>query len=438
MSVGLSIDDTNLTLVSISSNMNPNTKPFTPSKNSPPPPRVVPPGGQGFTSGAGSFTPKAFAQALMAAFQGMTQAQASSGPTNNMASAPSESGVMLTSGVGFRAAGPGTDDELDTTSVLVTRQQRQALQNKPEALKKLRDRVCVTLSHTLQEVKWSDILDATTDDSDVGSAMKGVQAMLDAVRDFAVANDPAYVCNIPLVKDVWDEQELATCSDYKNVLSEHTFFSETYVRNYQAMINVQGFAVDAESSYWLQIVLEKSTELSLLTRVKQCLNSFDKPERGGIMMFFLITSIINKPSFEFIQTGQDWIKKFKLSNFAGEHVPTANSRFKAVIGALVATPGAMPPTSVDAYLRGMCYVENDEFKDLVKSLIGSYSNPIDRIKERFTIPQTTDIFGRLLKKSLIRFQLWENGVVPTTWEAPFKPIARPTTASLLPPANLAS
>lgn len=63
-------------------------------------------------------------------------------------------------------------------------------------------------------------------------------------------------------------------------------------------------------------------------------------------MFFLIASPSTSPLLKFIQTGQDWIKKFKLSNFAGEHVPTANSRFKAVIEALVATPGAMPPTSV--------------------------------------------------------------------------------------------
>jgi hypothetical protein len=77
-----------------------------------------------------------------------------------------------------------------------------------------------------------------------------------------------------------DDQELAICSNYKNVLTgKRTSLRHISAsRKYQSIINIQGFAVDTESSYWLQIVLEKSTESSLLIRVKQRLNSFDKSD----------------------------------------------------------------------------------------------------------------------------------------------------------------
>lgn len=112
--MALSIGNTNLTLSSILSNMsNLNAKPFTPSKNSPLPYGQGSPGGSGNVppSGGssvvpppcgptpstcgGGFTPEAFAQALVAAFQGMSQAPAGAGSTNNMASVPRKSCVVL-------------------------------------------------------------------------------------------------------------------------------------------------------------------------------------------------------------------------------------------------------------------------------------------------------------------------------------------------------
>jgi hypothetical protein len=163
--------------------------------------------------------------------------------TPNSSNTSPEAGVILTSGVGFRSKGPRTDQELDATRILVTRAQRQELQAKPESLKKLRDRVCVALSHTIQEVKWSDILDDNTD-SDLGSAMIGVTTILDEVSEFAHSYDLKYVCDIPLVQNLWDESQLAQCGTFKNLLTDFTLLDEGYVRTYQEVINVQGFAVD--------------------------------------------------------------------------------------------------------------------------------------------------------------------------------------------------
>jgi hypothetical protein len=308
-----------------------------------------------------------------------------------------ETGVTLTSGVGFRSSGPRTHKELEETRILVTRAQRQALQAKPEALKKLRDRVCVALPHTIQEIKWDDIFNASTD-SDLGSAMIGVKTMMEDVREFAAQYDLSYVCEIPLVRDLFNESELAMCTDFKNLLSDYMVFDERYVRKYQEVVNVRGFAVDVESSRWLQAVLEKSMEPTLLVRVKQRFSTFSTEERGGLSMFCVVANMVAKPSFEFIETGQNWIKAFKLSDFSGENVPVANSRFKAVVEALDAAPGALPPTTIEKYLKGMTHCGCDEFKILVSSLIGSYNNPMDRIKERFSTATILDQFSTALEE----------------------------------------
>jgi hypothetical protein len=297
------------------------------------------------TEGTDTSTGDAGVQQLAAV---LAQALAAAGNQKPAAATPSpsfapEQGVILTSGVGFRSKGPRTDKELDATRILVTRAQRQELQAKPGSLKKLCDRVCVALSHTIQEVKWSDILYDSTD-SDLGSVMIGVSMILEEVSEFAHSYDLKYVCDIPLVSNLWDESQLAQCSTFKYLLTDFTLLDEGYVCTYQEVINVQGFAVNVESCRWLQLMLEKSIEPTFLVRVKQRLASFHPTERGGLTMYYVVALMVAKPSHEFIQSGQDWIKAFALSKFSGENVPIANSRFKAVVDALAATPDALPPT----------------------------------------------------------------------------------------------
>jgi hypothetical protein len=175
-------------------------------------------------------------------------------------------------------------------------------------------------------------------------------------------------------------------------------FDEGYIRKYQEVINIRGFAVDVESSRWLQAVLEKSIEPTLLVRVKQRFATFATEERGGLSMFLIVANMVAKPSHEFIEMGQSWIKQFKLSNFPGENVPIANSRFKAVVEALSATPGALPLTTIDKYLEGMNACGCEKFRILVSSLIGSFNNPMDRIKERYSMSSILDQFSTALDK----------------------------------------
>jgi hypothetical protein len=371
------------------------TRAMSPSKNSSP----LDPNAQPYVKTEGTTGDTGVQQlaALLAQALSSIGNQQPTTAASNSTSVPVEAGVILTSGVGFRSKGPRSDKELEQTRILVTHAQRQELQAKPESLKKLRDRICVALPHVIQEIKWSDILDESTD-SDLSSAMIKVKTMMDDVQEFASSYDLAYVCDIPLVRNLWDDSELAQCGEFKSLLTDYTLFDEQYIRTYQHVVNVHGFSVDVESSRWLQTVLEKSMEPTLLVRVKQRLASFLANERGGLTMFYIVTQMVAKPSHEFIESGQTWIKNFKLSRFPGEHVPTANSRIKAVVEALSVSYGALPPNTVDKYLEGMTHTSCDEFKTLVQSLIGSYNNPVDRIKQRFTIQQTLDLFATSLEE----------------------------------------
>jgi hypothetical protein len=110
--------------------------------------------------------------------------------------------------------------------------------------------------------------------SDLGSAMISTKSMLDQVLEFAVSYDLAYIFNLPLVNDLWSDTELAQCSEFKNLLTDFTSFGEGYVCTYQAVINVQGFDIDTESSAWMQATLEKSINSTLLIQIKQhCLDA---------------------------------------------------------------------------------------------------------------------------------------------------------------------
>ena len=333
------------------------------------------------------------ATALAAAFQQILQGGGVTATASTGSPSPPEHGVTLASGVGFRM-GDRTEAELQETKIKVTRADRQSLQAKPEALKKLRDKVCVALKHVLKEPNWTDIL-ANADKGAVGESVIGTFTQLDAVREWAVANDIAYICNVPRVSDLLDDQAMAQCTEYDNLLTSFNIFSEERVRDYQRTLNLRGFKIDIDGCEWLQTMLEASIEPGLLVRLQQSMNVFPPAERGGLTLFKLLVDKIAKPSFEFVEVGQNFLRTFKLSNFAGEHVPTAVSHYKAVIAAL--PTASIPPEAVTMFLNGMHECETEKFQELVSSLRGSIYNPLTNLNSTYSVEEQVALFGRTLE-----------------------------------------
>ena len=264
---------------------------------------------------------------LLSAFQQLLAQAGSSGvsPSGGLSSVsppPVEQGIRLVSGMGFRTTGDRTSSELDAQRLHVTRANRKALQSKPEALKKLRDRVCVPLEHELKEPTWSEILDGD-ESGDMGASVMSTQTAIDGVIEFARRNDLYYVGEIPMVTDMWDETQMVQCRAFTNVLTNYASVPLDTVVDYQHLLNVRGFDEDIESNDWLQQVLEQSTDANLLIQVKQTIDSYTSEQRGGVLLYKLIVDRIANPSYEFIKVGVKWIENFKLSNFEGENVPIA-------------------------------------------------------------------------------------------------------------------
>jgi hypothetical protein len=215
-------------------------------------------------------------------------------------------GTVLSSGITLPTGFPRSKDSFVSSRVQISRHNRGKT---VEARRKLRDRVCVKLDHTLKLTKWDEILDSRTD-SDLGTAVISLQTQIDCVVEFCVINDLAYVCNMPNVSDVFDEQELMYCTSFTNVLTDYQSVELFQVKDYQALINLHCGMVDVESSEWLMKVLEKSTDQSLLTTIKQTMSAWEPHERGGVSMFKAVVDKISANSFEFLQAGVNYIIGF--------------------------------------------------------------------------------------------------------------------------------
>ena len=336
-------------------------------------------------------------ESLLSAFQQLlAQAGGSGVPSygglSNVSPPPVEQGVRLVSGMGFRTTGDRSAHELAAQRIQVTRADRLALQAKPEALKKLRDRVCVALEHTLKEPQWSEILGGD-ESGDLGATVLNTRTAIDGVVDFARHNDLFYVAELPVVSDMWDEMQVTQCREFTNVLTHFAGVSVEMVADFQQMLNTRGFNEDIESSDWLQQVVEKSTDPTLLIQVKQTLNSYDSTYRGGIFLFKLIADRIANPTYEFIKVGVRWIENFKLSDFAGENVPNATSRFKAVLQAL--PDSSHPPMTVSHYLEGMTKCETENFRKVVQNMEAALHNPLIP-RPNMSIYEQITMFGATL------------------------------------------
>jgi hypothetical protein len=216
---------------------------------------------------------------------------------------PPLSGTVLSTGLSLPAVAPRSERNFTASRVQVSRYNRGKTS---EARQKLRDRVCVKLEHTLKLTKWDEILD-TWSDLDLATAVISLQTQLDCVTEFAVIYDIAYLCNVPHVTDMFDKSELSYCHNFVNLLTDYASLDPEQVKSYQSLINLQCGDTDVESSEWLRMVLEKSTESTLLVSVKQTMKSFKAHERGGLTFFKTVVDKISTNSFEFLQAGTEGV-----------------------------------------------------------------------------------------------------------------------------------
>jgi hypothetical protein len=204
---------------------------------------------------------------------------------------------------------------------------------------------------------------------------------------------------MPNVDSMFDKQELMYCTSYTNVLTDYQLVELYQVKDYQALINLHCGTIDVESSEWLLKVLEKSTESSLLTSIKQIMSSWAPHERGGVSMFKTIVDKMSANSFEFLQVGINYIVGFRLSKFDGENVIVANTHFLAVVTALPSA--SLPPKTVEFYLCGMCDCSSDEFKEIVSAQKGMLYTPWYKsfIKaEKVSVPQQLEQITQTLEE----------------------------------------
>jgi hypothetical protein len=286
-------------------------------------------------------------------------------------SAPDEdSGTSLKSGLVLRSAGPRTDSQVQSTRVLVSRHDRGRT---PDERKKLRERVCIKLASTISVPDYATLLSPHSSE-DMGAFALDRQTAHRALLDWLTAHDIHYVGQMPLVSDYSDLHQVAQATEFVDLFDTHTSVPAAQVHQYQALINVHGSSVDAESCEWLLSVLEKSTAPSLLQQVKQAYDSLPSVQRGGLSLYKLVMDRIDLRSFESIQGLVSFLSGFDLRSFDGENVPIATSRFKAVMMALPAS--SVPANVLEFYLHGMAQASSEEFKEVCSSLRGSINNPM--------------------------------------------------------------
>ena len=72
-----------------------------------------------------------------------------------------------------------------------------------------------------------------------------------ALLDWLMVHDIHYVGQMPLVSDYTDLRQVAHASEYIEIFDTHSSVPAAQVHQYQALINVHGSAVHAESCEWL-------------------------------------------------------------------------------------------------------------------------------------------------------------------------------------------
>lgn len=267
---------------------------------------------------------------------------------------------------GLELSGSRSDAQLMSNKVRVSRHNRGT---DPDQKVKTFTRWCgYSLTHKLKQPDFTKLFSSSTDD-DIGTAALGSQTAFEGAVDWFRQVDAHYLLQMPVCDDLLDYQQLQRCTTSKDLTNVEVCRDAEFdsVCQYMELINRDGSAVDVETSEWIQIKLEKSTDTTLLQQVKQSLLELPLEQRGGVTLWKLIVDAIESRGFEYVQALQNFITKFDIRTIDGENVPVGTTRFKAAVSCLGSN---VPTNAVYCYLLGMSKASNEEFKLLCNSQIG--------------------------------------------------------------------
>ncbi|KAL3764830.1 hypothetical protein ACHAWO_006014 [Cyclotella atomus] len=267
---------------------------------------------------------------------------------------------------GLSLSGSRTDSQVIDSKVRVSRHNRGT---DPDQKVKTFTRWCgYSLTHKLKQPDFSKLFSSSSDD-DIGTAALSSQTAFDGAVDWFRQVDAHYLLQMPDCTNLLDYQELQNCSTSKDLTNVEVCRDTDFdsVCQYMELINRDGSSVDVETSEWIQVKLEKSTETVLLQQVKQSLLELPINRRGGITLWKLIVDAIESRGFEYIQALQNFITNFDIRSIDGENVPVGTTRFKAAVSGLGSN---VPNNTIYCYLLGMSKASNEEFKLLCNSQIG--------------------------------------------------------------------
>lgn len=144
---------------------------------------------------------------------------------------------------------------------------------------------------------------------------------------------------------------------------------------YQQFIHDYMSPVDVESSQWLfDVPLQLSIEPTLLLQLNQTHESYPEVQQGGVLLFKLLTDVVDTNTFESIELYQNYIKTYRLDDTEGEDVATSLACFVAVVSMLEARD--RPSNIVRRMLEGQKHCHNPDYVGTVKGMLSSTKGPM--------------------------------------------------------------
>ena len=215
-------------------------------------------------------------------------------------------------------------------------------------------------------IKRSNITKLLTSDSatpyDISEDASQWQMTLQTIHRHVVASDFKHIIMIPLDFDINTGMiHSVTDNEFINAILDHDkLFPKQYAR-WQEFLRLWGNQEEITSDRWLEEMLMKSLDPSLLREVVSEFDKVEEDEKGSITLLRIIINRIVQSNQESRRAMEEYIKNFDIRRFPGEDVTEACLRIKAIAQSI--GTHQLPSDIIHRVLEGFAHASTPAFQN---------------------------------------------------------------------------
>ena len=273
---------------------------------------------------------------------------------------------------------PRSEAERHQEAVVISRFARKGKDALDTA--KIRDRCCAPLKNKFALIDVSKLTSQDGAGGSLGSMLLAQKTCMTKLFEWLARYDVAYLLSeFPNTTD-FSNKDMVPFFPRIDLRTQYRQVTVSQVASWQQFVHDCMGPADTVTSQWLLQFLTESIEADLYLQLKQVFDTFAEQQRGDVLLFKILTDILDANTYENRELYQESIKTYRLSDSPGEDVAHSLAVFGVFVELL--DDCDVPSHLVKHMLNGQKHCSIPDYVETVDNFIKQLDSPLYTAWER--------------------------------------------------------